>query len=115
MSDYQYTNDAQTIVRHIPTGTCIPIRDMRNRNRQQLQCWLDAGNTILPAEPEPPEPPEETRRRDKLTELIQSVNGVRLADLNAAHIRTIVIILLARFRCVGLDEQGHLVVRVRQQ
>lgn len=112
--DYQYTDEAQTIVRHTLTGETFPINAVGNRHRQRYQRWLAAGNTPEDA-PIETEPPEETRRRDKLVELVQSVNGVRLADLSATHIRTIVILFLVWFRFIGLDEQGHLVVRFRQQ
>lgn len=111
---YQYTDEAQTIVRHTLTGETFPINAVGNRHRQRYQRWLAAGNTPEDA-PIETEPPEETRRREAITSLVSSVQNVPLSELTAAHIRTIVILLLLWHRFIDLDDQGRVVVRFRQQ
>ncbi len=49
--------DATEFIVTLDDGTELYVPDdLANRHRQELQAWIDAGNTLDPADPVPPPP-----------------------------------------------------------
>jgi hypothetical protein len=80
---YQYTDTSETAVKDTNTGATIPIDENNRRYRNEVQPWLDQGNTPLPApeEPTPVEPaPPTVMSRPRFTDLPTSSAGLQPGD-----------------------------------